>query len=147
MIEIREVQASEYVAEAAELVALDQHELESHLDNAPAINEGVLHRLEESGAMHTLGVFDNGKVVGYCMFIVYPHLHYAWSMAQCSALYLHPEYRRGRIGLKLMTRAEARAKELGARIMSWTAKPNTALSKLLEARKVPVEDINYFKEL
>lgn len=100
-----------------------------------------------AGVLLMLGVFVQGELVGYSVNIFGRHLHYDFALMQNDALFLLPEHRQGRAGLRLLRETERRAKDWGAVYMVWHAKPDTALDAMLPKMGYGVQDILYSKEL
>lgn len=104
--------------------------------------------MEANGALLILSAHDGDDLVGYSVNFVTNHLHYA-DLRVCSndLLFITPEYRQGGAGLRLMRATENAAKECGARMMLWHAKPDTALQMILPRMGYGVQDIIYSTEL
>ncbi|HEY5993341.1 MAG TPA: GNAT family N-acetyltransferase, partial [Gallionellaceae bacterium] len=103
---------------------------------------------EQSGALLALVAYAGDEITGYSINFVGPHLHYSGlRYAHNDALYVAPEHRGGRLGLRLIRETERLAKEKGARMMMWHAKPDTALEQLIPRLGCGVHEIIYSKEL
>ena len=105
-------------------------------------------QLEEVGALLTLGAYDKDNLVGYSVNILTPHLHYQ-NLLCChnDMLYLHPDYRQGLLGVRLIKTTRAAARALGVQFMLWHAKPGTNLDKLLRRLGCAVQDVLYSEVL
>jgi len=69
--------------------------------------------LEDCDHLHIITLRDDGKLVGYHASIVRSHLHYKDSLtAYVDMYFVHPDYRKGRVGIDLFKYAE---KSLSAR--------------------------------
>ena len=74
--------------------------------------------LEEAGILKVFTVRFEGKLVGYYSCIVSPSLHSKGLLqATIDAIYLHPDYRKGLVGYKLIKFAEKCLKEDGVKII------------------------------
>jgi len=97
-----------------------------------------------------LGVFAyyDGAVVGYSVNVLDYHLHYS-DLKVCSndVLFLDKEFRDTPLGLRLMKATKEEAKSRGARLMLWHAKQDSPLDKILQRKKLNVQDIIYSEEL
>lgn len=105
--------------------------------------------LEEAGMLLVLGVFDVGdNLVGYTASWICNHIHYA-DLVYChnDAIYLAPSHRSGTLGVKLIKETERVAKERGARMVLWHAKPDTPLAAIMPRMGCMVQDILFSKEL
>ena len=72
------------------------------------------YQMETIGIYYTLTVRDNGVLIGYIGYIVTPHIRYQSEVfAVADVFYLKPEYRKGRIGIKLFQYAEQEMKRHG----------------------------------
>jgi GNAT superfamily N-acetyltransferase len=59
-------------------------------------------------------------IIGYSAFFISVHPHYkSLCVAENDVLYLHPEYRKAGIGLKLITESERMLKDLGVQKIQW----------------------------
>ena len=60
-------------------------------------------KLSDAGVLRTYTARDNGKLVGYAIFVVQKHPHFSGStQASEDLLYLEPSMRLGRIGLDFL---------------------------------------------
>jgi len=86
---------------------------------------------------------EAGDIVGYLIYIVAPHLHYKSSTtAMSDVLFLAPEYRRGTLGLKLLSRAEDRLCERGVQRVIQNVKLHNDWGAILERMGyAPIERI------
>lgn len=76
---------------------------------------------------------DNGKLIGYGVFVVDTHLHYLNSLtAESDLLYIHPDYRKGMDGYKLIKFCHAQLHGSGVQRIMWRMKPHRNFSKLIE---------------
>jgi len=89
--------------------------------------------LEAAGVLHVLTVRDQGRVVGYHVAVIRPHLHYQQSLSAMTDLYyLHPDYRKGRAGVRLFQAFEASCKALGVEKLFTGTKLHLDLGRLFE---------------
>lgn len=74
------------------------------------VDEKRYEDMDDSGVLHLLTARRDGKLIGYHVCIVSPHLHYASTLHGFTDVYwVAPEFRVGRTGLRLF---EALAREL-----------------------------------
>lgn len=112
-----------------------------------APNYDVYRDLEAKGNLVNLFAFVDGKVVGYSVNILTPHLHYKNLLTSMNdIIFISKPYRDTPLGLRLIKQTEIACKAAGAKLMMWHAKENTPLEKILE-RKYNVQDIVFSKEL
>lgn len=104
--------------------------------------------LEESGNIFALFAYDGDQIVGYSSVILSPHLQSRNAIiAMSDALFVTKHRRHGRIGIRLILASALRAKELGAALMLWYAKPNTQLSKILPRLGYSIQETVFTREL
>lgn len=150
MYEIRESNVGEMLAQAEQLFA-------DHWDEI-ALNKQVMvlkpdtaryEAMDKAGCLLILAAFDQaGALVGYSVNFVLRHLHYAdLCTASNDLLFVAKEHRQGRLGLQLIRATEARAKDMGARLVLWHAKPNTPLAEIMPRMGYGVQDIIFSREV
>lgn len=102
--------------------------------------------LTDSGSMFTLALRKDGVLVGYSANLLGPHLHYRdLVVAINDVLYVTPDTR-GLAALRLMAETKQVARDRGAKLMLWHAKPDTSLDRMLK-RVAPVQDTVYSEPL
>lgn len=104
---------------------------------------------DERGIGHIATVRDEGKLVGYAILAVMPHLHYksAGPMAMIDVYYLKPAYRKGGTGAKMIMFAELTLKAKGVTKVYFSTKVHLDNGKLLEALGFKFSDKVYTKLL
>jgi GNAT superfamily N-acetyltransferase len=104
--------------------------------------------LESAGVLVSLGAFVDGRLVGYSVTIVGPHLHYVGLIyGQNDVIYVAPEHRKSRIGLSLIRETERLSAERGAKLVSWHAKEGTSLHAMLPRLGYSVHETIFTREL
>jgi GNAT superfamily N-acetyltransferase len=79
--------------------------------------------LEKAGSFVVYTVRDDARLVGYSAFFIMPHMHYADTRIGINdVLFLHPDYRKGRVGLKLIQFSEQALKQAGVDKITWHVK-------------------------
>lgn len=64
-------------------------------------------RLEMAGLEICIAVRRDDRLIGYGVYLIYPHLHYrGWIMGDSDVFFVHPSERRGRVGLDLFRAVE-----------------------------------------
>ena len=80
----------------------------------------------------TITARDEGKLVGYSIFFITNHLHYKSTVyANNDLLYLHPDYRKGSLGIKFIKASEIYLKNRGVAKILWHIKFNKDFRILL----------------
>jgi hypothetical protein len=89
--------------------------------------------LFQFNALNVYTARDNGKLVGYGVFVVSGHLHYKTSLtAESDLLYIHPDYRKGMAGYKLVKFCHGKLHDSGVQRIMWRMKPHRNFSRLIE---------------
>lgn len=79
----------------------------------------VLRAMDKDGSLHVTTARDDGKLVGYILSVVTKrHIQYNASVSQVLSMYLLPEHRKGRNGIKLMKCDEQNMRRLGVEEMN-----------------------------
>lgn len=104
--------------------------------------------LEVNNQLITLLLEYDNVLVGYSVNILSPHPHHCDVLiSQNDLLFLHKDFRKSFIGLKLIKETEKIVKDRGAKMMTWGAKPSSSFDKLLKMLdNKPIENL-YIKEL
>jgi GNAT superfamily N-acetyltransferase len=88
-------------------------------------------RLEQEGRLVCITARVDARLVGYALYILAPMAHYkTTTMADLDLLWLAPEWRRGRNGLRLIKFAEPVLAARGAQVVRLRAKLDTTLASL-----------------
>jgi GNAT superfamily N-acetyltransferase len=99
----------------------------------PNMHKEAYYATEAQGMLHILTARHQGKLVGYYVAFVRPHLHYAHSLtAFTDVYYLAPELRKGSYGIKLFREAERTLKLRGVERMCNTTKLHKFVGRLFE---------------
>jgi GNAT superfamily N-acetyltransferase len=115
-----------------EELALNKEKIALNYDVAKA------QTLQDNGMLKNILAYKDGKLVGYAILIMQPHLHYADHVyAFVDVIYVLPEYRGSTIGARLMFETERIAKDAGASVILHHAKP------YVPAIIKPLEKMNY----
>lgn len=108
------------------------------------------HLLERSHSLIALAAWVDGEMVAYSVTILHRPLHYSQNLsADNDVLYVTPSYRNTSLGKRLIRETEAAAKRSGADLVTWHAKVDTPLHRILDRRGsgYRTHDIIYSKEL
>jgi L-amino acid N-acyltransferase YncA len=110
-----------------EEVAVDKDEIKLNPDYASYEN------YDRNGALHIVVMRESGRVCGYHVSIVRPHLHYMESLsAFVDVYYIEKQYRGQKAGLKLFQEAERTLKARGVQKIFSGTKKHLDFSKLFE---------------
>ena len=87
----------------------------------------------DSGKLRFVTCKEDGKLIGYIIFFMMPHLHYKTCLTAFEDIYfLKKEYRKGRVGLKMFQFAEKLLKEQGVQRILYNTKVHSDNSSLFE---------------
>lgn len=104
--------------------------------------------MEQRGLLLCLALEVDGRVVGYTLGTVAPHLHYQnLTVYANDAIYIEVEHRGGGVGLRLMRETERVARSRGAEMAAWHAKQGTRMDALMPRLGYGVQDIIYTRAL
>ncbi len=113
-----------------------------------APNLEAYQALEQCGALLALVAYRGEEIAGYSINFIGPHMHYSrLRYAHNDALFVKHAHRGGKLGLRLMQETERLARQQGAAMMIWHAKPGTTLEKILPRMGYAVQDILFGKEI
>lgn len=110
------------------------------------LNRAAYDALHEAGMLACVGLFDGDTLAGYAVATVLPDMHHNRTIANHDGIFIHPAYRRPRLGLRLMVALEAECRARGAVAIAWHATPNTAFARLVCAW-AKLEEFTFIKEL
>lgn len=87
----------------------------------------------DAGALHIVTAREAGKIVGYLINIVRPHLHYKNDLhGFADVYYIQPEHRQGWAGVKLFKYAEKTLEARGVKKLFMGTKLHLDMSRLFE---------------
>lgn len=89
--------------------------------------------LEAKGALRVVcGRDAAGSLAAGAIVPITPHPHYACILASLPLLFVHPDYRRGREGMRLVKKAEEEAEKAGAQLMMTHGGVHNGVYRLFE---------------
>ena len=147
-LSLSEFKATDYIDDLWDMLSDQRDELATNKDLMVLKPDFNRYRIiEAAGVLLSIAAVVNGVLVGYSINMVAPNMHYGdLVVCQNDVLYVKPEFRGG-VGGPLMKMTEILAKDRGARMMVWHAKPDTALEGVLPHMGYEVQDIMFSKEL
>lgn len=146
MLDIREIQAAEYIGKIQPLLAENWAETGFDFDLCP--DGSMMQRLQDADLLFVLGAFDDDVLVGYSSALVSPHT-YNPSIICCNsdALFVRRAWRPRGVGARLILETERVAVEKGASRMLWHTRAGTPLAAALERRGYQPADVIVMKEI
>ena len=133
-----------------ELTKLHYAEIGREQDKVPLdVDYATYDRLWAAGTMLCVSVRDDDRLVGYCVFFIFQGIHYKTTkVAQNDVIYILPEFRKGRNGIKLIEKVEKLLEAMGVRRILWHIKPDEHdFSPIVKRRGYHVHETVYAKLL
>jgi GNAT superfamily N-acetyltransferase len=108
------------------LIKMHYDEIALNKDEKPLNPDWARYeQMEAAGNLVCFTARDDGRMVGYSVFLLSWHLHYnTVRVAANDVLYLHPDYRKGMIGIRLIKYSEAELGKYGADWITFHVKFN-----------------------
>ena len=90
-------------------------------------------QLDSLGMLFCCSVTDNGQLIGYSVYLLHNHLHYASAkLAMEDCYFLKKQYRKGFTGIKLFKYIESELTKLGVQKMVTGSKTKAEIGVLLK---------------
>lgn len=148
---IEQVNPADYIERVMPLLAENKQETEAHVRGEIRPDVGLLNLMHGLNGLICLAAFDDSdEVVGYAMTVLtHTHPHYKdLKCASNSVLFVRSDCRSTGVGLKLMSYTRRLAREAGAKVLTWHAKPGTAMDMIMQrSRRARLEELTYSEEL
>ena len=124
---------------------LDLHYAELTLDKHViklAPNWDKYRQLNNEKKLLIVCAFELDKLVGYSVFFLDQHIQYENNIfARNDVIFLHPEYRQGMTGIKLIKYSELVLEELGVSKIIWHVKYSKDFRKILHRMGYQDEEV------
>ena len=107
-------------------------------------------RVEAAGMLriYTVRKVPSWELIGYELVFVRPNMHYRSSlMASQDVLFLAPEHRKGRLGMKLIDYADSMLRREGVQVVAQHVKAAHNFGPLLERLGYELQDLIYTRRL
>ncbi len=140
---------SDTVVEASELLRLHYAEIAPYQDLFKLNPDIATYmKLQATGILYIVTARSAGKLVGYVSLIVKEHVHYKdVLMATDDIHFLHPDWRKGGTGLRMLKFAEQKMREMGVKVMALRTKVASNHGVLFERLGYEPMDVVYLKRL
>lgn len=134
MITFQKETFSKFISDGEELFRVHNQEVVEQIEEIPLdVNYKAYFKLEAMGRLETHTVRDNGRLIGYSLWMLHNHIHYKTSLtANSTLIYIMPSYRKGLLGYKLIKWSIDKIKERGVQRIMIGIKPDHDFSKILE---------------
>lgn len=135
--------------EASELLRLHWEEVAPYKDLLTLNPDMQMYRtLEEQGRIVVVTARRLGELIGYVVMMLHAHHHYSHVLTATEDIhFLHPDHRKGSLGLRLIAAAEAEMAARGVRVMTLRTKVTHNHGLLFERLGYQPQDIVYTKRL
>jgi len=98
---------SSIAGEGAQLFHKHYLEASANLNEPLNVNWDMFRKLEKAGLEVCVTARHTGRLIGYAVYILIPHMHYKHlSIADSDVFFIDPRYRRGWVGIRLFQAAE-----------------------------------------
>jgi len=100
--------------------------------------------LQNMGMLHVVVVRDDGKLVGYFVSFIQPHIHYKKHLfAVSDILYIHPDYRGSTVAYRMFKYAKQELREVGVSVLMIHMKTAHPFGRLCEALGMEKQELSY----
>lgn len=140
---------SECYPEAQELLRLHWDEIAPYRDLF-TLNPNVelYEAAEKAGGIVIITARQSGALIGYIVMMLHKHMHYQHVLVATDDIhFIHPDHRKGRVGLHLIAAAEREMKRRGAGMMTLRTKVDHNHGLLFEHLGYDAQDVVYTKRL
>ena len=135
MITYREIGWSEFYPQCVPLWREHYEEFwQSHQGKmAMAPNIEAYDALNKHNELQIMGAFDGDKLIGYCLIVIRPHMHYCGTLVGMEdAYYLSKSYRKGLTGVRLLSKSIQPLKSKGVKKVFFFTKDFISIARILE---------------
>lgn len=101
----------------------------------PDVDWKTYHMAQQLGRLKVICGRVEGVLRAGAFVVLGPHPHYACISASLPLLFVHPDFRKGREGVRLVKLAEEEAKKSGAQLMMTHGGVHNGVYRLFEAMK------------
>lgn len=98
----------------------------------PCPQRHMYEGMEKMGLMHSLGVYEGAKLVGFATLLIFVLPHYGKKIANVESLFLGKDHRRSGVGGRLMTAVQTFATEMECCGVLYNSRVGSQLERLLE---------------
>lgn len=132
--------------EAMPLIVEYRREINYYTDLELKPGFDAYERLEKSGAIRAFTARKDGKLIGFALFLFYPHMHFNQHIfAMHDILYIDPKHRG--FGYKFLKWCSERLKEEGAKVIYVSVNLNFDFSPILKRLGFEIAEHIYTRRL
>jgi L-amino acid N-acyltransferase YncA len=140
----------EFFRDGAYLFPMNYQELALNKDKVSLeVNAELFSEIDQKEVLNIVTVRDDGKLVGYHVSALLPHMHYkgAGLMGYTDVYFLRPDYRRAGTGIRLLRKVETSLAERNVPKLYMSTKVHSDNGPLLEAMGYTFSDRIFTKVL
>lgn len=148
MIKITEEKVTKELLKES-LPLLEEHAKELNVLDVPLdVDYNAYYNAAKAGCIALYTARDDDKLIGYALYWVNIHPHYSILIATQDVLFLHQDYRKGRIGIKLLKYSEEKLKkDYNCKVIVQHTKKHKALDSLFSYLGYTEAEAVYLKEI
>lgn len=148
-ITFRHIRFSELWAAENIDVLLDEYAEECAIVGMPKpeADRAMYEAMESSGAVLVIGAFSEDVLAGFVVLLVYRNPHYSQVIAVTESIFVASQYRKTGAGRRLISEAEAIAKERGAAGILVSAPADSRLAKVMPGIGYNQTNVAFFRGL
>ena len=134
MIEYKEETFDQVIDEIKPLLEDHWEEIALHKDSIKLNPDYARYeQMFKNGNMRIVTARDDAKLVGYCIMMLYNHIHYKDQyMAMDDIFFIAKDYRKGLTGVKLFIKTEEIMKQYGVTKLSMNVKVHQDVGAIFE---------------
>ncbi len=136
-------------AELAPLIEAHYREISVYPDIPLDPDKERYRQAEDAGMIHCYTARTAaGALIGYAWFVVNTNLHYRSSLqAMQDVIFIHPEHRRGRVGMGLIAHCDDSLRAAGVQVVYHHTKVHHDFGRLLERLGYSLNERVYARRL
>lgn len=142
----REPISARLIEEITPLLTAHYREIAHFPDIALEPNYARYCAAEDKGALRIFTARIDGALVGYAIYLVEASLHYRASLqAHQDVLFVHPDYRRASVGVRMIRHADEQLATEGVQVIYQHSKAAHSIGPILERQGYELVDEIYAK--
>lgn len=149
MIEIRRISVQDAIDSQELGVLLDGYSRESAMPEigTPDAQLHMYAAMEQAGALHAIGAYQSGDLIGFLLMIVSVLPHYGKPVGSTESFYVADYARHTGAGLELLREAERWALEMGAAAFLVSAPTRSRLEVVMQRQGYRQSNVVFAKGL
>ena len=147
MITFQEESFEDILEEFKGIHDLHWEEVELHQDKIPLDPDYEMYKLlDVKGALHVMTARADGEFIGYFISLIQHSLHHMSTFYAISDLiFIHPDYRKGRVGYNLIKETEIALTALGVDVINMIFKIDKDMEAIMKHSGFEKTEVMYSK--